>query len=150
MASEALKTITFIDLGGIIIGTIFIIISILIYYFSKKKNKKCTIEVNATVVGYSESINHDMDHYSSYTYTPIYSFEYRSEIIETHTNSYSSDGKRKHRINAVEKIRFNPNDPYEITSDEDIKNLKIITIIFIIIGIAIDILSLTTLGIIKL
>ena len=95
--------------AAIITGLILIFTEILII---NRLKKVCIVSVDATIIKYS-FVYENIGYGRNKVYSPIYAFNYDNKYYET-VFPYYNNFSKLNRVNCVEKIKINPNNPYEI------------------------------------
>ena len=117
---------------ALIIGIIFIGVSIFMYYRNEYLIKNCTVETEATVIDMKEELSTDTDSVTTYMYYPIIKYNARGETV-TETMSTGSNNP-KYNINEKITILYNPNNIKEFIVKGE-KTSTIFSIVFAILGL---------------
>ena len=115
----------------IIVGVLFIGISVFMYFKNSYLVKNCTVEVKATVVDMKQELSTDEDG-TDYIYYPIIEYKASENTIRVTMDS----GSNTHAYDIDEKITilYNPKKPKEFIVKGD-NTLNIFSIVFMVLGL---------------
>ena len=126
------------DILAFVAGGVLCVIGIILLAKSIKLNNVCKIPTVATILGYRAKKNSHYDEemgreVESVVYLPIYEYYVNGERVE-HT-SENGNGKRKWSDGEQITIRYNPSNPKEIAVDSEIKQMKFMASMLILVGV---------------
>ena len=116
----------------IIVGVIMLGAGGFLFYKNANLTKKCTEEVEATVVDMKQELSTDSDGTSSYMYYPIIEYKVKEDTIRVTMDSGSSTPK--YSINQKITVLYNPNNNKEFIVKGD-KSSNIMSIVFMALGV---------------
>ena len=114
----------------VIVGVIFLAVSVFMFYKNKKLTEKCTEETVATVVDMKQEFSGDGDS-SSYLYYPI--IEYLANEDNVRVTMDKGSNVPAYEIDDTITILYNPSKVKEFIVKGD-KSLNIFSIVFLGIG----------------
>ena len=125
-------------IGVIIFGIVFAVIGIFVLKNGKDLEKRCTVEVEGTVIEIKEEMSTDSDNQTSYTYYPVIEYKAGEKTVTKKSNTGSSSSK--YNINDKIVVLYNPEKEDEFIIKGD-KSSSMLGIIFIIVGVAVVVLG---------
>ena len=116
---------------GIIVGILFLVVGVFMYFKNNNLIKNCTVEAIATVVDMKQELSTDSDD-ASYLYYPIIEYKAGANTIRVTMDSGSSTPR--YNINDKITVLYNPNNTKEFIVKGE-KGSNIFSIVFIILGV---------------
>ena len=115
----------------LIVGIIFISISVFLYFKNEHLIKNCTVETEATVVDMKQELSND-DSSSMYTYYPIIEYQAEGNMLRETIDKGSSTPA--YEIDEKITILYNPDKTNEFIVKGD-NSSNIFSIVFLFIGV---------------
>jgi len=116
---------------GIILGIVFLVVGVFLYFKNSNLVKNCTVETVATVVDMKQELSTDEDG-TSYMYYPIIEYKVNDDTVRVVVSSGSSTPA--YNIGEEISVLYNPNKKKEFIVKGD-NSSNIFSIAFMVIGV---------------
>jgi len=116
---------------GIILGIVFLVVGVFLYFKNSNLVKNCTVETVATVVDMKQELSTDEDG-TSYIYYPIIEYKVNDDTVRVVVSSGSSTPA--YNIGEEISVLYNPNKKKEFIVKGD-NSSNIFSIAFMVIGV---------------
>lgn len=115
---------------GIIVGILFLVVGVFMYFKNNNLIKNCTVEAIATVVDMKQELDTDSND-TTYLYYPIIEYKAGENTVRVTMDSGSSTPR--YNINDKITVLYNPNNTKEFIVKGE-KGSNIFSIVFMVLG----------------